>query len=437
MRKRLGWQTAFMVFVAALFLAGIAAGPALSQQQQESQTQGTAPQPAAPAPQVQPAAPAPQAQPAPAPEKPAAAEPKKVGDTLGLPGKIGQEVAKAPLGKEKGFIDPEAPRGAFGIPGAPRINYVVAILWAVWVGWIFSTVGAFGGIMAGVGHMTVLGLGPYAKSFAKTQPGLNKALTDSVRTSNQFLVGLSALISTINYLKARTLAWPVGVVLALGSIAGAIFIPWLTGGKVSFKQYQGWFGLFVFVVGAFLFYETTPAGQKKKKAAKEAAQAFSKAMKEKSGAAGQGIQFKSFSFGKATFSFFGTEFAFNPIVIFCGGIAIAAISSFLGVGGGFLYVPFLTSFTGAPMHVVAGTSAMAVLLSMITSIASYITVAKAGMDWTLIGLELIGIFVGSMIGPRTQKYISDIWLKRIFVILAIYVGVRYFSLGFFGKSWVP
>jgi len=429
-----------MVLVAALFLGGMTAGPALSQQQQESQTQGTAPQPAqpaAPSPQVQPTAPAPPAQPAPAAEKPAAAEPKKVGNTLGLPGKIGQEVAKAPVGKEKGYIDPEAPRGAFGIPGAPRINYVVAILWAVWVGWIFSTVGAFGGIMAGVGHMTVLGLGPYAKTFTKTVPGLNKALTDSVRTSNQFLVGLSALISTINYLKARTLAWPVGVVLALGSIAGAIFIPMLTGGKITFKQYQGWFGLFVFVVGAFLFYETTPAGQQKKKAAKEAAQAFRKAMTEKKGTAEQGIQFKSFSLGKASFTFFGAEFHFNPMVIFLGGVLIAAISSFLGVGGGFLYVPFLTTFTGAPMYVVAGTSAMAVLLSMITSIASYITVAKAGMDWTLIGLELIGIFVGSMIGPRTQKYIPDIWLKRLFVLLAIYVGLRYFSLGFFGKSWVP
>ena len=47
------------------------------------------------------------------------------------------------------------------------------------------------------------------------------------------------------------------------------------------------------------------------------------------------------------------------------------------------------------------------LLSMLTSIAGYITVAKAGMDWGLIGIELVGIFVGSMIGPRTQKYIPD------------------------------
>ena len=116
---------------------------------------------------------------------------------------------------------------------------------------------------------------------------------------------------------------------------------------------------------------------------------------------------------------------------------IAAISSFLGVGGGFLYVPYLTSLVGAPMFVVAGTSAMAVLLSMLTSIASYITVAKAGMDWGLIGIELVGIFVGSMIGPRTQKYIPDKWLKIIFIVLALYVGLRYFSAGFFGKSWVP
>jgi uncharacterized membrane protein YfcA len=80
---------------------------------------------------------------------------------------------------------------------------------------------------------------------------------------------------------------------------------------------------------------------------------------------------------------------------------------------------------------------MAVLISMLTSITGYITVAKAGMDWSLIGIELVGIFVGSMIGPRTQKYIPDKWLKIIFIILAIYVGIGYFSQGFFGQKWVP
>jgi hypothetical protein len=32
----------------------------------------------------------------------------------------------------------------------------------------------------------------------------------------------------------------------------------------------------------------------------------------------------------------------------------------------------------------------------------------------------------------TSKYFSDITLKRIFIVLALYVGIGYFIAGFFG-----
>jgi hypothetical protein len=89
------------------------------------------------------------------------------------------------------------------------------------------------------------------------------------------------------------------------------------------------------------------------------------------------------------------------------------------------------------MYIVAGTSALAVFISMVTSITTYIQLAGAGMDWGLVGIQLVGVFVGSMIGPRTQKYIPDIWLKRLFIVLALYVGIGYFTKGFLGKAWVP
>ena len=361
----------------------------------------------------------------------------QVGSDLGLSGKLGAAIAKVPAGTASGQIDINAPKGFLGIPGAPQINPIVAFLWAVWVGWIFSTVGAFGGIMAGVGHMTVFGLGDYTKEFKKTGPEFNKIMTDSIRMANQWLVGLSSGIGSLNYLRSKRLAWPLGLALGLGSLLGAYFIPLLTGGKISFSAYQGWFGLAVFVVGGFILYETTPRGQAGKKAAKAAAQAFEKSVKEKDAATDEGIKVTKWGLGRIEFSFFGVEFGFNPIMAFIGGIVIASISAFLGVGGGFLYVPYLTSIVGLPMFVVAGTSALAVLISMITSITSYLTNTGAAVDWALIGVELIGIFVGSMIGPRTQKYIPDIWLKRIFVVLALYVGLGYFSKGFFGTSWVP
>ena len=100
-------------------------------------------------------------------------------------------------------INMQAAPGYLGIPGGPKVNMLLAFGWALWVGWIFSTVGAFGGVMAGVGHMTVHGLGAYAKTFGKTP--LNKSITDSVRASNQMLAGLSSAISTFSYYRMVTL----------------------------------------------------------------------------------------------------------------------------------------------------------------------------------------------------------------------------------------
>jgi uncharacterized membrane protein YfcA len=205
-------------------------------------------------------------------------------------------------------------------------------------------------------------------------------------------------------------------------------------------MYQGYFGLVVFLVGGFLFYETTPAGQSRKKEAKAAAQAFERSIKEKKSAseiAAMGVSVNKFSLGRISFTFFGVEFGFNPLVAIVGGFVIAAISSFLGVGGGFLIVPFLTSVAGLPMYIAAGTSAFAVLVGMITSISTYMVGKGVVVSWGLISAELLGIFAGSILGPRTSKYIPDIWLKRLFVVLALYVGLGYVTKGFLGTAWVP
>jgi uncharacterized membrane protein YfcA len=346
--------------------------------------------------------------------------------------KLQQAIAKAPVGSGPGEVDPSKPAGFLGIPGGPQVNIVLALIWAIWVGWIFSTVGAFGGVMAGVGHMSIFGLGAYAKGFKTTAPELNKTVTDSIRASNQFLVGLSALISSINYGKMGRLVLPLGLALGIGSLLGAWGSATLTAGKISFSQYQGYFGLFVLILGFYLLWETSPSGQASKQKAKQAAKAFEDAVKNQKTAGGPaptGVKILGISVAKVQFTFCGVEFSFNPLLPVVGGIAIAAIASFLGVGGGFMLVPFLTSITQLPMYLAAGTSAVAVLVSMITSIITLMT-KGVPIDWALIGTEMVGIAIGSIVGPHTSKYFSDKLLKRIFIVLAFYVGIDYVFRGF-------
>lgn len=345
-------------------------------------------------------------------------------------GKLQDAIAKAPQGVEKGQIDPTAKPGYLGIPGGLQINLFVAFIWAVWVGWVFSTVGAFGGIMAGVGHISIFGLGAYAKTFKDSAPELNKFITDSIRVSNQWLVGLSAMVSSANYAKQKRLIIPLGLCLGMGSLIAAFLVVYTTMGKIKFSEYQGYFGLIVFIIGAFMVYEMTPKGQAGKKNAKAAAKAFEDTIKEKGDITAQGVTTKGFNMKRIEISFFGQTFGFSPIWAFVGGFFISAISSFIGVGGGFLYVPFLASVVGLPMFVAAGTSALAVLISMVLSIFNFM-IKGVTVDWLMIGVELVGIFIGSMVGPRTGKYIPEKGLKWFFIVLACYVGLDYTLRGFF------
>jgi uncharacterized membrane protein YfcA len=239
------------------------------------------------------------------------------------------------------------------------------------------------------------------------------------------------------------LVLPLGLCLAGGGILGAYLIPVLTAGKITLRAYIGYFGIVVFAVAFVLFYETTPQGQARKKAAKAAAKAFEEAHIKKSGDQAKmeewarGVHVKSWGLSKIVFTFYGQEFSFNPLWPVVGGFVIAAISAFIGVGGGFLYVPFLTSVVGLPMFIVAGTSALAVLVSMITSIFTFMFIKSVPVDFILIGTELVGIAIGSVLGPMTSKYIPDIWLKRLFVVLAVYVGIGYVTKGFLGYSVMP
>lgn len=123
------------------------------------------------------------------------------------------------------------------------------LLWCIWVGWIFSTVGVFGGIMAGVGHISILGIGNWASKLKGKGISIGmyndagKYLTDHIRFSNTAITWLNSLSSTINWYTQKRLVWPAAIAMGLGMVIGAQVAVWGTGGKLGVALYKGLFGL--------------------------------------------------------------------------------------------------------------------------------------------------------------------------------------------------
>lgn len=302
------------------------------------------------------------------------------------------------------------------------VNPILLILWSLFVGYVFSTVGAAGGILAGVGHITIFGM----------------KNANMVKPMNQVLTLISPMISAPLYFRERRLVVPAAVALGLGGIVGALVGSYLSATYLpDMNTYKPFFGVVTLFIAVKIWTEMLPSAQEKQKAIKKANKAFEDKVKELK-AAGKmnelkeiGVKFTEMGLNN-TFTFAGETFKYNALSPFLAGGIVAIISAALGVGGGFLLVPYLSSILGFPMFIVAGTSVLSILVSSATSIANYVRMGS-NLDFAMLGFEVVGVIIGSYLGPVLSKYIKGQYLKVFLAVVLTYIGLRY-VLSAFGIS---
>lgn len=294
------------------------------------------------------------------------------------------------------------------------VNPILLIVWAIIVGFVFSTVGAAGGILAGIGHITIFKI----------------KNANMIKPMNQFLTIVSPVISTPLYLRERRLVVPVSVVMALGGISGAVLGSWLSHTYLpDMKSYKPFFGIMTYIIALRLWYELTPRFRESQAKVKAATRAFEEKVRElkASGKLNEiremGVRFEQMGI-KNRFTFAGQSFEYNALLPFVVGMLVAVISSSMGVGGGFLLVPFVASWLGFPMFIVAGTVTLSILFTSVTSILNYLNLGSS-IDWTLLSFELIGVVIGSYLGPVLSKYIKALYLKGALAVILTYCGTQY------------
>ena len=103
------------------------------------------------------------------------------------------------------------------------------------------------------------------------------------------------------------------------------------------------------------------------------------------------------------------------------GAAVGLLTGFVGVGGGFMYVPALTALVGIPMKEAVGTSLVLIVLSCTAGFLRYM--GDVTLDWQAIAVFTGLAFVGVAAGSRLIPYLSQQALKRVFAALLLAMGM--------------
>lgn len=287
---------------------------------------------------------------------------------------------------------------------------VVPFAWAMFVGVVFSTIGAAGGILSGVGHISVIGL----------------QNANDIKPMNQMLTLVSPFFSVPTYLRQRRVVLTLAGLLAVGAVVGSTLGAWFSSNVLSsLESYKPVFGAITLFVAIRALYETTGRYRRHKQALSAASERFERAARSASeDSRTHGVRTVDWSPRRITISFFGEEFGFNPAWPLLAGVLISFLSAMLGVGGGFLLVPFMATILGMPMFIVAGTSLVAIIIGSLVSITSYLTMGSQ-LDVPLITIEILGIIIGSLAGPFLSKYLKESWLRLLLGVILMYVGIGY------------
>ncbi len=306
--------------------------------------------------------------------------------------------------------------------GGTYMNPLIVILGAFIIGVLFVIMGAAGGLFTAAFQVTVIG----------TQGPLGINAANTIKPTNLFLTLCSPVTGLMNYFKEKRFAWPVAIFFAIGIVIGAFFLgPNFSAKYLPLKAYKFYLGIICLIIGIKLFMESLPSSIEKKKAMKAIVQKFNAAVKEAK-ASGKAmelgkVEFEKFNLVKFDMKFWGETFVARPLTMLIAGILMGMIASSFGVGGGFMFMPFMTTAMGYPMYLAVPIALAGTFATSCGGIAKY-TLMGYSPDWLMAICIAVGAIAGGMVGPKIQKKLPEIFLKRLLALALIIVFMNYTQL---------
>ena len=263
----------------------------------------------------------------------------------------------------------------------------LGLLWLIPLGFF---VGGYGTLI-GAGGGFVL-----APALLLIYPG---EAPETVTSISLAVVFFNALSGTLAYARSARIDFKSGLIFAVATMPGAVAGALATA-AMSRERFNLVFGLLLLAVAIFL--------------------AFNPAKKNVAAMAHAGLDRK-------------TKLKLNPPTLLAGAAVSTVfgfISSFLGIGGGFLYVPALVYLLRFPVHIATATS---LFVLTITAFTGSVTHVAAGLFHHGISRAIalsIGAILGAQVVARLSQRIRGDWIIRSLAVALGLVGLRLIASAF-------
>ena len=293
-------------------------------------------------------------------------------------------------------------------------NPFLAFGWSVLTGFMASMGAGGGGILAGIGHISVLGVGD----------------PNTVKVLNQTLEFTSRVVSVPLYHQQRRLVGSVALTFGIGAPIGAGLGSWVSKHfMANMVLYRPAFGGLIVLVGCRVLYEAWARRAQAHAALQKAAQASMRATRNlrlvlPGARVRDAARSSVLSWRTIRVRFGGEDFDYSPLSAAAGGFAVSFIGAVFGVGGGFLAGPFMASVLLLPMYLVVGTSLLALLVPLAVSVATYLLLDVPLNGW-LLAVEIPGVVVGSLLGPPANRHMNEKALKTFVAVVLLGIGLFY------------